>query len=55
MLTNFWEGDQLATGLTCFIDEVDSLFDASLDIEPLCLVSMGVTLVGSDGVLLARR
>lgn len=39
LLTDFREGNQLAAGLSSFVDEVDSLLDTSLEIEPLWRVS----------------
>lgn len=39
LLTDFREGNQLAAGLSSFVDEVDSLLDTSLEVEPLWRVS----------------
>lgn len=35
VLTDFGEGNQLAAGLACLVDEVDGLLDTTLEIEPL--------------------
>lgn len=39
LLTDFRESNQLAAGLPSFVDEVDSLLDTSLEVEPLWRVS----------------
>lgn len=39
LLTDFGEGNQLAAGLSGFVDEVDSLLHAGLEVEPLWRVS----------------
>lgn len=39
LLTDFRESNQLAARLSSFIDEVDSLLNASLEVEPLRRVS----------------
>lgn len=39
LLTDFRESNQLAAGLSSFVDEVDSLLDTSLEVEPLWRVS----------------
>lgn len=39
LLTDFRECNQLAAGLSSFVDEVDSLLDTSLEVEPLWRVS----------------
>lgn len=39
LLTDFREGNQLAAGLSSFVDEVDGLLDTSLEVEPLWRVS----------------
>jgi hypothetical protein len=38
-LTNFREGNELATGLTSLVDEVDGLANTALKVEPLDVVS----------------
>lgn len=39
LLTDFREGNQLAAGLSSFVDEVDGLLDTGLEVEPLWRVS----------------
>lgn len=38
-LTNFGEGDELASSLASLVDEVDGLANTALKIEPLDIVS----------------
>lgn len=39
LLTDFRESNQLAAGLSSFVDEVDSLLNTGLQVEPLWRVS----------------
>lgn len=39
LLTDFRECNQLAAGLSSFVDEVDSLLNTGLEVEPLWRVS----------------
>lgn len=39
LLTDFRESNQLAAGLSGFIDEVDSLLNTGLEVEPLWRIS----------------
>lgn len=41
LLTNFRKSNQLAAGLSSFVDEVDSLLNTGLEVEPLWRVSNG--------------
>lgn len=43
VLTDFRESNQLASCLTSFVDEVDSLLDTRLKVEPLWCVSYSDT------------
>lgn len=59
LLTDFRESNQLAAGLSSFVDEVDSLLDTGLEVEPLWRVSnddMGRFWVSNESdILLAPR